>query len=104
MHTVVALPSRAQLRRFVRQVLCERDRLELESTPFFESLIWRSGKTCGLYYEIQGPRLLRAFAVWAGEEHRILFYDSIGQRFDEIHLSDEPDPTRLDLANPQAAA
>jgi len=95
MQVVVALPSRAELRSFVRKTLCERDRLEPDSTPFFESTICRSGRICGLYYEIQGPRLLRGFAVWSGDEHRILFYDSIGQRFAEVHLSDEPDPVKL---------
>ncbi len=105
MDRVVALPGRQALRSFVRTTLCQRDQLEPDSTTFFEAIIFRSGRICGLYFEIQGPRLLRTCAVWAGEEHRILFYDSTGERFAEIHLSDEPDPKRLadDSTEPQAA-
>jgi hypothetical protein len=32
---------------------------------------------------------------WAGEEDRILFYDSTGQRFSESRMSDAPDPRKL---------
>lgn len=105
METVVALPTRVQLREFVRSTLCEQYRLEPAGTPFFEAVVTRGGRTCGLYFEIHGPRLLRAFAIWAGEEHRILFYDSIGGRIGETRLSDEPDPARLleHTAKPQAA-
>jgi hypothetical protein len=91
MDTVVALSSWEDLRRFARQVLCEHDRLDPGQTPFFEAVLHRSGKPCGLYFEVQGPRLLRAHAIWACDEHRLLFYDSTGSRFADIQLSDAPD-------------
>ncbi|MFL5341799.1 MAG: hypothetical protein ACJ8F7_16765 [Gemmataceae bacterium] len=105
METVVALPGRDELRNFVRLKLCDEYRLDPDFTPFFEAVVSRRGRTCGLYFEIHGPRLLRAFAIWAGEEHRILFYDSVGERFAEVRLSDAPDPLRLidDPPTPQAA-
>jgi hypothetical protein len=95
MESVVALPNRSELRRFVRQFLSDHDRLDAGQFPFYESLITRSGRICGLLFELQGPRLMRSRAIWAGEEHRIFFYDSTGARFADIHLSEAPDATRI---------
>ena len=100
MNAVVALPSRDELRQFVRETLCGQDQLDLDQTPFFEALLTRSGRPCGLYFEIHGPRLVRSCAIWAGEEHRILFYNSMGERFAEVRLSDAPDPAKLEQAAP----
>ena len=110
MNAVVALPSRDELRQFVQLTLCNQDHLDIEQTPFFEALLTRAGRPCGLYFEIHGPRLVRSCAIWAGEEHRILFYNSMGDRFAEFRLSEAPDPLKLAdaiaapaSATPQAA-
>jgi len=96
MNAVVALPSRNELREFVRQILCDQDQLDAQQTPFYEALLTRSGRTCGLYFEVHGPRLVRSCAIWVGEEHRVLFYNSMGDRFAEFRLSEAPDPLKLD--------
>jgi hypothetical protein len=44
----------------------------------------------GLFFQAQGPRLLKSYAVWAGDEDRILFYNSSGERFAETRLSEAP--------------
>ncbi len=95
MHIVASLPTVEDLRRHVLQVLCSRDQLDPSQTPLQVALITRRGKTCGLFFQVQGPRLLKTYAVWAGEENRILFYDSTGARFLETRLSDAPDTERL---------
>jgi hypothetical protein len=95
MESVVALPNRSELRRFVRQVLSDHDRLDSAQCPFYEAIITRSGRVCGLAFELQGPRLMRSRAIWAADEHRILFYDTIGARFAEVQLSEEPDPAKI---------
>jgi hypothetical protein len=92
----VSLPTLEQLRQHIHQTLCEHDQLDPKQTPLHQARILRSGKLCGLFFQVQGPRLLKTYAVWAGEENRILFYDSTGLRFAETRLSDGPDP--LDLA------
>ena len=49
-------------------------------------MITRSGRSCGaLFFQVQGPRQVKAYAVWAGEEDRILFYDSAGVRFAQVN-------------------
>ena len=88
---VIALPTLEDLRRHVRETLCAHDLLDPERTPFFQGLVKRSGRTCGLFFQVQGPRMVRTYALWAGEENRILFYDNSGQRFAETRLSDAPD-------------
>lgn len=95
MDDVVCLPTLDGLRAHVLKILCEHDRLDPNQTPLHEAVVTRSGRSCGLFFQVQGPRLVRAYAVWAGEEGRILFYDSTGRRFAQARLSDAPDPLRL---------
>jgi hypothetical protein len=95
MRTTAILPTVDDLRRHVLKTLCAHDNLDPNQTPLHEGLIKRSGRPCGLFFQVQGPRLLRTYAVWAGEENRILFYDSAGERFAETRLSEAPDPLKL---------
>ncbi len=92
----VSLPSLEKLRAHVLQTLCAHDRLDPKQTPLYQAIIRRSGKPCGLFFQVQGPRLLKTHAVWAGQENRVLYYDSTGLRFAESRLCEGPDP--LDLA------
>jgi hypothetical protein len=96
MESALSIPTLERLCDHVRHVLCERDRLDPTQTPMHRTLIRRGGKACGLFFQVQGPRRVRTFAVWAGEENRILFYDSAGARFAESRLSEAPDPRALD--------
>jgi hypothetical protein len=93
--TYAALPTLEDLRRHVLQRLCSHDHLDPTQTPLQQSLITRSGRKCGLFFQVKGPRLLRTYAIWAGEEDRVLFYDSTGLRFGETRLSEAPDPLEL---------
>src|SRR5262249_45447195 len=93
-NTVAALPTVEKLRQYVLHALCAHDHLEPTTTPLFQAVIKRSGRSCGLFFEVRGPRMLRTTAVWAGDEDRILFYDSTGLRFGETKLSEAPDPAK----------
>jgi hypothetical protein len=95
MANFAALPSLDDIRRHVLHTLCSHDQLDPEQTPLKEALVMRSGRPCGLFFQAHGPRLLKTYAVWAGEENRILFYDCNGVRFAETRLSDAPDPLKL---------
>src|SRR5436305_2002420 len=95
MSAVVALPTLDDLRRYVHQTLCAHDNLEPGQTPLHQSTLRRSGRPCGIFFQVQCPRLLRTYAVWAGEEDRILFYDSTGLRFGQTRLSEGPAPVDL---------
>lgn len=95
MDAVATLPTLEDLRAYVQKTLCAHDKLDPSQAPLDESTITRSGRPCGLFFQVTGPRLLRTYAVWAAEEHRILFYDSTGARFSQTRLSESPDPRRL---------
>ncbi len=92
---VVAVPTLEDLHYFVHQTLCRRDHLEPAHAPLRQSLVRRAGQPCGLMFHVEGPRLLKTYAIWAGEESRIIFYDSTGERFAEVRLSEAPDPRQL---------
>jgi hypothetical protein len=92
---IAALPSLEKLKQHVLETLCQHDHLDPTQTPLRQTVILRRGKPCGVFFEVQGPRQLKTYAVWAGEENRILFYDTRGERFAESRLSDAPDPLKL---------
>jgi len=95
MATVLSLPTLEALREHVHTVLCQHAQFDPAQTPLTQAVIVRSGRPCGLFLQAQGPRHGKIHAVWAGEEGRILFYDSMGHRFAETHLTDGPDPLKL---------
>lgn len=95
MDTVVSLPTLETLRAFVLQQLCAHDHLDPDQTPLFQGVITRRNRACGLFFQAQGPRLLKNYALWTEEEHRILFYDSQGVRFGECQLIESPDPLKI---------
>jgi hypothetical protein len=93
--TVLSLPTFAELSQHVHQTLCEHERLDPRQAPIQKSLVKRRGKSCGYFFQIDGPRMVKIYAVWAGDEHRILFYDSGGVRFAETRLTESPDARKL---------
>ena len=95
MKEVAYLPTLAELRRHVHEVLCRHDQLDPQQAPLQQSIIMRRDRPCGLFFGVEGPRLLRNYAVWAGEENRILFYNSSGERVAETRLAEGPDPRSL---------
>ncbi len=92
---VIALPTLSDLCRFVLGALCQQHNLDPNQTPLQQSLITRRGKPCGLFFLVQGPRLLKNYAIWAGDENRILYYNGTGERIAETRLSEAPDPGLL---------
>lgn len=95
MRDVAALPTLNELQVYVLNILCQNDNLDPDQTPLEQALITRHGRPCGLYFQIQGPRLLKNYAIWAGEENRIIYYNSSGERVAETKLSEAPDPRAL---------
>lgn len=103
MDTVVALPTLEDLNEFVRTALCEQDALDPIQTPFHRSPIVQRDKPWGMLFHVEGPRLLHTSAIWVAEADRILFYDSTGRRFREVHLSEAPSAESLRPTEKRAA-
>jgi hypothetical protein len=103
--SVLSLPTLDRLLPHVLETLCKHDLLDPDQTPFRQALVTRAGRPCGLFFEAQGPRSVRIYALWAAEENRILFYDGKGERFAETTLSEAPDPQVLNgMSQPRKMA
>jgi hypothetical protein len=87
---VVACAAVEDLAALVHQVLCDKDALDPDQTPLFRTPLAKAGRTCGLIFHVEGPRLLRTSAVWSADDDRVIFYDSTGTRFHEMKLSEGP--------------
>jgi hypothetical protein len=98
MHNPVHLSTLESLQQHVHHALCQSDHLDPEQTPLRQAVIVRRGRPCGLFFQVQGPRLLKNYAVWSGEENRILFYNSGGERIAETRLHAGPDVRSLQRA------
>jgi hypothetical protein len=92
--SVVALPTLEALSEYVHRTLCGHDHLDPTQTPLLRAPLRKAGRVCGLTFSVEGPRLLKSYAVWAGDEDRVLFYDCTGARFAVARLSESPDPVR----------
>jgi hypothetical protein len=72
----------AAVREFVRNELCDQNQLERDAFQMSQRVLTRKGKPCGFYFCIYGPRSVRLTAVWDLKKQAVLFYDSLGRRFD----------------------
>lgn len=95
MDGVACLPTLEELREHVLKILCANDHLEPSQTLLHQSVVMRNSRPCGLFFQARGLKQIKTYAIWAGEENRILFYTSTGERFAETRLSEGPDPSRL---------
>jgi hypothetical protein len=93
--TTATLLSVEELCRYVRERLCAHEDLDARYTPLYRTLLRKQDRPCGMFFHLQGPRLVKAYAVWTSEENRLLFYDGQGRRFAETVLSEGPDLAAL---------
>lgn len=83
-----------ELRDYVNETLCQHEQLEIGAFPLSERILIRSGKPCGIYYRLHGPRAVQYSAIWETDRNTILFYGSTGERFLRTQLTSNP---RLEL-------
>jgi hypothetical protein len=93
MSLALALPTWDDLRDHVQRVLSGRDRIDLCQSSLIGSIIYRSGRPCGVMFQLRGPRLMQTHAIWPADEDRLLYYDSRGVRFAEEQLAESPEVT-----------
>lgn len=78
------------LRDFVQKTLCEQHQLEVGAFPMTERILLRSGKPCGVYFCLHGPRAVKVSAIWETERNSILFYGATGERLVKVQLVAAP--------------
>jgi hypothetical protein len=85
--TMERLNNLETLRTYVNKILCQHDELELDAFRMTERLLVRSGKPCGIFFCLHGPRSVKVTAIWETERNTILFYSSTGARFHRTRLT-----------------
>ena len=70
----------SDLRKFVYATLCDQNELVIGTFQMSERILVRSGKPCGIYFCVHGPRSVKLIAIWETEQNSVLFYGSSGER------------------------
>lgn len=86
-----------QLQAYVHEVLCSKENLLEEMFVTQMTTLRRGGTSCGLQFQLRGPRCVKLGAVWAAEQNVVFFYDTRGNRYLKVRL-----PNRLTV-EPAAA-
>jgi hypothetical protein len=82
--------SLEDLRDYVNETLCTQYELQIDAFRLTERLLRRSGKPCGIYFCLHGPRSVKFTAIWETDRNQILFYGSGGERFQRTQLLEAP--------------
>ena len=78
------------LREFVQITICQQNELEPHAFSMTERVLLRSGKPCGMYFCLHGPRSVKLVAIWESERNTVLFYGSTGERISRSQLAASP--------------
>ncbi len=79
-----------QLREYINLTLCNQYELQVGAFQTTERVLFRSGRPCGIYFCLHGPRLSKFTAIWDSDHNQILFYGSRGERFQKTMLTEAP--------------
>lgn len=78
------------LREYVNTTLCEHYQLQTGAFQMTERMLVRSGRPCGIYFCLHGPRLTKFSAIWETDRNQVLFYGAGGERFQKTQLIESP--------------
>ncbi len=78
------------LRTYIHKTICESNELEINAFSMTERILVRSGKPCGLYFCLHGPRAVKFTAIWETDRNSVLFYSATGQRVHKAQLTHAP--------------
>ncbi|MCE9551966.1 MAG: hypothetical protein K8T91_01125 [Planctomycetes bacterium] len=78
------------LRVYVNETICNHEQFEIGAFEMSERILTRSGRPCGIYFCVHGPRQVKLSAIWETDRNTILFYGSDGERFQKTQLHDAP--------------
>ena len=90
MHTSkLKIHNLIDLRDFVYTTLCEQNDFEVGAFELSERYLVRSGRPCGIFFCVHGPRSVRVTAIWEVEGNTILFYGATGERLLKTRLTQQ---------------
>lgn len=80
----------SELQQLVYQTLCEHEQLEPGVFDMTKRILVRSGKPCGMFFCLHGPRAVKYTAIWETDRDTILYYGATGERFHRTRLVAAP--------------
>ena len=89
--STIRLANNYEIRKFVAETLSRFESLDPTQFPLEQRVLTRSGRPCGLYFSLHGPREVKLTAIWEAEGNTILFYGADGCRMQRIQLLEPPD-------------
>ncbi len=93
--SILQLGNLRDLRDYVNETFCDHYQLQIGAFQMTEKILRRSGKPCGIYFCMHGPRAVRFSAIWETDHNQILFYGSSGERFLKTQLLESPSLDRV---------
>jgi hypothetical protein len=81
------LKGLSDLRQYVYATLCNHHDLVVGAFPMSERILVRSGRPCGVYFCLHGPRNVRLTAIWETDRNSILFYGPGGEKLSKTQLT-----------------
>lgn len=98
-HQILTL---SDLRLFIRDMLCAKENLITEQFPVTETILRRGGESCGLQFQLFGPRSIRLGAIWAADHNVVYFYAANGERYLKLCLKHRIADMAIELAAMEA--
>lgn len=83
---IATIRTLTELRTFIREMLCAKENLISEQFPVNETILRRGERSCGLQFQLFGPRSIRLGAIWAADHNVIYFYAANGERYLKLPL------------------
>ena len=83
---IATIRTITELRTFIREMLCAKENLISEQFPVNETILRRGERSCGLQFQLFGPRSIRLGAIWAADHNVIYFYAANGERYLKLPL------------------
>jgi hypothetical protein len=95
-HTIDCLED---LRDYVNETLCEEHQLQVGAFQLTERLLQRTGKPCGMYFCLHGPRAVKFTAIWETDRNQVIFYGPSGKRFltAQLHAKETLGPSEREF-------
>ncbi|MBX3426454.1 MAG: hypothetical protein KF688_12300 [Pirellulales bacterium] len=90
LESTVRLANPEEIRTFIAETLSRFESLDPRQCPLDQRVLTRSGRPCGLYFSLHGPRAVRLTAIWEADGNTILFYGADGQRLLRTRLLEPP--------------
>jgi len=80
--------SYSELCDYVNETICLHNHLKKDAFRMTKRLLRRSGRPCGIFYCIHGPRMVKLTAIWEAEKNQILFYGPTGEKVQQTKILD----------------